>query len=117
MADTKTAPSQKPFIATNTQPRAIHTCGITLTPGKPTPIPPEHVEALKKSPAWRARWIVEGEAPMPAPVMIQIAKIDDVAKVLKLIAVESDLSTLNAWADAEKRPQVLEAIRNRVANL
>ncbi len=114
MADIKQ--SEKPFIVTNTQARAIHTCGVLLRPGTPTEIPAEHVEALKKAPAYKARWIVEGVVKMPPPVVVPIGKLDP-ERAYKLIAVESDLATLRAWIDSEKRPEVLAAIQKRVAAL
>jgi len=112
MADTK----QKPFIVTNTQARGIQTCGLTLRPGIPTEIPPQYVEDLKKSPAWRARWIVEGEAKMPPPQIVPLDKLTP-EQAQKLIAAEKDSNVLSAWLDTEKRPEVLAALSQRIKSL
>ena len=106
----------KQFIVTNTEARLIHIANMIVIPGRPTEIPPEYVEAVKKSVPFKARWLQEGAAVMPAPQVVAIEKLP-VASALKLIAAETNVAMLSSWADSVKDPDVLKAIRDRVQNL
>lgn len=112
---TQTAP-KKPFEVTNTSARVIHTCGKSLVPGRLTAIDDQYVDKLKESPAFKARRIVEGKAQMPDPVIVPIEKLD-IDKAKKLIAVETNVQILTAWAESDKRPEVLTAIEARAKTL
>src|SRR5262249_21781570 len=105
----------KSFIVTNTQPRYIYIAGISLKPGTPTSIDPRLAEQVRNSVPYRAGWIQEGNVVMPTPQIIatSIEKLA-VSSAIKLIKAETNLAVLSAWADSDKRPEVVSAIQERV---
>lgn len=105
-----------PFIVTNVKPRLIGIAGLNIGPGQSAEIPPEHVEGVKASSVFKARFLVEGTPALPASTPIDITRLD-VEKAKKLIAVEDDPSVLTAWIDADKRAEVIRALQDRVRQL
>ena len=122
MADTK-----KPaFQVTNVKPRMISIAGIDIPPGETTGektkagtelshIPEKHVEGVKKSAPFRAGWLVEGKQNVvSAPIQIEKMPVE---QAKKLISVETSIAVLSAWADADKRPEIISAITERTKAL
>lgn len=107
------APKPPPFLVTNVKPRLIEIAGHRIKPTETVEIPPEHVEGVKKSPPFLARWLVEGTPTLPASAPTDITKLDE-TRAIKLVGIETELSVLSSWADTEQRPAVVNAIRERV---
>ncbi len=109
------------FQITNVKPRLIHIGGVSLPPnatsgeGKIPHIDPKHETAVRKSAAFRSGSVVEGNAKVPVPPL-DISKINWPA-VKKIIDTESDFKNLSAWAESEKRTEVLAAIKARISSL
>lgn len=110
-------PKKTIFVVTNTAPRMISIAKQDILPGKTSdPIPEDMVEAVKKSPPFRAGLLKEGVHEMPKPAVIPLDKLT-VAQAQKLISTETNLSVLKEWLDSEKRPEVMTAISERVKAL
>jgi len=105
-----------PFIVTNVKPRLVEISIHRIGPGQSVEIPPEHVAAVRKSAVFRGGILVEGKPVLPPSTPIDISKLD-LSKARKLIAVEDDVSVLTAWIDAEKRPEIVAALQERVRAL
>lgn len=109
--------SAAPFVVTNTQARMISIAGQDILPGHTSkPIQESMIAGVKASPAYRAGWLKDGVVAMPPPKVPEIQKMD-LDQARKLIASESNLSILQAWAAADNRPEVLSAITERVKTL
>lgn len=100
---------------TNTQARMISIAGLHILPGHSATIPEKHVEGVKKSSVFRAKWLVPGEVHVETKPLDLSKMTPDQAK--KVIALETDIKALSAWVDSEKRPEVLVAIKSRLGAL
>lgn len=112
----KEAPAPVPLTVTNVKPRLIEIATVKIGPGATVEIPLEHAEGVRASAVFKAGFLVEGRAALPASTPIDITRLDE-DKAKKLIAVEDDLSVLSAWSDVEKRPAILSALQERVKQL
>lgn len=109
--------SKEPFTVTNTEARMISIAGQDIMPGATSrPIPDNMIDAVKKSPAFRAGWLKEGKVQMPPPKLPPLDKATP-EQAAKLISTETNLEILKAWIDAEKRPGVLAMLSERVKQL
>lgn len=111
---------EKPFVVTNVpvpgvSERMISIAGQDILPGHTSkPIASNLIDAVKKSAPYKAGWLREGEGhALPAPKVPEIQKMD-LDQARKIIATETNLTILQAWAAADNRPEVLSAITERV---